>query len=88
VQCAFVAAYAILAEASLAFLGAGGDPDRPSWGLMLRDGQRLISRAWWIAVPPGVALFLTVLALNLLGDALRDALDPRTRERRGDAVVR
>lgn len=88
VQCAFIAAYAILAEASLAFLGASGDPNQPSWGQMLRDGQRLIARAWWIAVPPGVALFLVVLALNLTGDALRDAFDPRSGERRGDGVVR
>ena len=86
VQCTFIAAYAILAEASLAFLGAGGDPSAPSWGGMLRDGQRLLGPAWWIAVAPGTLLFLTVLALNVIGDALRDALDPRTRERRDDGV--
>ena len=87
VQCTFIAAYAILAEASLSFLGAGGDPEAPSWGNMLRDGQRLLGPAWWIAVAPGTILFLTVLALNLIGDALRDALDPRTRERRDDGVA-
>lgn len=87
VQCTFIAAYAILAEASLSFLGAGGDPEAPSWGSMLRDGQRLLGPAWWIAVAPGTMLFLTVLALNLLGDALRDALDPRTRERRDDGIA-
>jgi peptide/nickel transport system permease protein len=87
VQCTFIAAYAILAEASLAFLGAGGDPEAPSWGGMLRDGQRLLGRAWWIAVAPGTLLFLTVLALNVIGDALRDAFDPRTRERRGDGIA-
>ncbi|HYI15519.1 MAG TPA: ABC transporter permease, partial [Thermomicrobiales bacterium] len=87
VQCTFIAAYAILAEASLSFLGAGGDPEAPSWGNMLRDGQRLLGPAWWIAVAPGTMLFLTVLALNLIGDALRDALDPRTRERREDGVA-
>ncbi len=87
VQCTFIAAYAILAEASLSFLGAGGDPEAPSWGNMLRDGQRLLGPAWWIAVAPGTMLFLTVLALNVIGDALRDALDPRTRERRDDGVV-
>jgi peptide/nickel transport system permease protein len=88
VQCTFIAAYAILAEASLSFLGASISPETPTWGNMLRDGQRLISRAWWIAVPPGVILFLTVLALNLLGEVLRDALDPRSRERREDAAVK
>jgi len=87
VQCTFIAAYAILAEASLSFLGAGGDPEAPSWGNMLRDGQRLLGPAWWIAVAPGTMLFLTVLAFNLTGDALRDALDPRTRERRDDGVA-
>jgi peptide/nickel transport system permease protein len=87
VQCTFIAAYAILAEASLSFLGAGGDPQAPSWGNMLRDGQRLLGTAWWMAVAPGTVLFLTVLALNVLGDAIRDALDPRTRERRDDGVA-
>ncbi len=87
VQCTFIGAYAILAEASLSFLGAGGDPEAPSWGAMLRDGQRLLGPAWWIAVAPGTMLFLTVLALNLIGDALRDALDPRTRERREDGIA-
>ncbi|MEX1157775.1 MAG: ABC transporter permease [Thermomicrobiales bacterium] len=88
VQCSFIVAYAILAEASLSFLGAGGDPEAPSWGIMLRDGQRLLGPAWWMAVAPGTLLFLTVFAFNLLGDALRDALDPRARERREDGVVR
>ena len=87
VQSSFIIAYAILAEASLSFLGAGGDPEAPSWGNMLRVGQRLLGPAWWIAVAPGTLLFLTVLAFNLLGDALRDALDPRARERREDAVA-
>lgn len=88
VQCTFIVAYAILAEASLSYLGASVHPETPTWGNMLRDGQRLVSRAWWIAVFPGGALFLTVLALNLLGDALRDALDPRSSERRQDGVVK
>lgn len=78
VQCTFVIAYAIIAEASLSFLGAGIDPQIPTWGNMLRDGQRLLERAWWLWFFPGVALFLTVLALNILGDGLRDALDPRS----------
>lgn len=86
VQAAFVAAYAILAEASLSFLGASVNPETPTWGNMLRDGQRLLSRAWWMALAPGVALFVTVLALTLVGDALRDAVDPRSGERRRDAL--
>ena len=81
VQCTFVVAFAIISEASLSFLGAGVPPEIPTWGNMLRDGQRVLQRAWWLAVFPGTALFLMVLALNLLGDGLRDALDPRTRRR-------
>jgi peptide/nickel transport system permease protein len=88
VQATFVAAYAILAEASLSFLGASINPETPTWGNMLRDGQRLLSRAWWMAVAPGVALFVTVLALTLFGEALRDALDPRSSERRMDGMPR
>jgi peptide/nickel transport system permease protein len=81
VQCTFVVAFAIIAEASLSFLGAGVDPETPTWGNMLRDGQRVLQVAWWLALFPGIALVLTVLTLNLLGDALRDALDPRGRGR-------
>ncbi|CAN5359958.1 ABC transporter permease [soil metagenome] len=81
VQCTFVIAFSIIAEASLSFLGAGVNPETPTWGNMLRDGQRLIQRAWWPAIFPGTALVLLVLSLNLLGDALRDALDPRGRGR-------
>lgn len=81
VQCAFIVAFAILAEAGLSFLGAGVPPEVPTWGNMLQVGQRLISRAWWISVFPGIALFLTILSLTLFGDGLRDALDPRMRER-------
>jgi peptide/nickel transport system permease protein len=81
VQCTFVVAFAIISEASLSFLGAGVNPETPTWGNMLRDGQRVLQRAWWLAVFPGCALVLTVLTLNLLGDGLRDALDPRARRR-------
>jgi len=81
VQCTFVLAFAIISEASLSFLGAGVPPDQPSWGNMLRDGQKLIQRAWWMAVFPGIFLVITVLAFNILGDGLRDALDPRAQER-------
>jgi peptide/nickel transport system permease protein len=81
VQCTFVVAYAIISEASLSFLGAGVNPETPTWGNMLRDGQRVLQRAWWLSMFPGIALVLTVLSLNLLGDGLRDALDPRARKR-------
>lgn len=81
VQCTFVVAFAIISEASLSFLGAGVPPDTPTWGNMLRDGQQFIQIAWWMAVFPGSALFILVLALNLFGDGLRDALDPRMRRR-------
>lgn len=81
VQCTFVIAFAIISEASLSFLGAGVPPETPTWGNMLRDGQKVLQRAWWLAVFPGVALVITVLTLNLLGDGLRDALDPRSRRR-------
>jgi peptide/nickel transport system permease protein len=88
VQCTFIAAYSILAESSLSFLGASVSPETPTWGNMLRDGQRLLSVAWWLAVAPGVTLFCTVLACATFGDSLRDALDPRTRERRDDGALR
>jgi peptide/nickel transport system permease protein len=81
VQCTFVVAFAIISEASLSFLGAGVDPETPTWGNMLRDGQRVLQRAWWLSIFPGSALVITVLTLNLLGDGLRDALDPRARRR-------
>jgi peptide/nickel transport system permease protein len=81
VQSTFILASAIIAEASLSFLGAGVPPDIPTWGNMLRDGQRVITSAWWISVFPGMALFVTVLAFNVIGDGLRDALDPRLNER-------
>src|ERR1700738_4176547 len=70
---------AIIAEASLSFLGLGQQPPAPSWGSMLNSAQRFLSTAPWMAVWPGLAIFLTVLSFNLLGDGLRDALDPRAR---------
>lgn len=81
VQCTFIVALAIISEASLSFLGAGVPPNQPTWGNMLRDGQSLLQQAWWVAVFPGIALFMTVLSLNVLGDGLRDALDPRAKRR-------
>lgn len=67
----------ILAEAALSFIGLG-DPTVPSWGIILEAGQHSLDTAWWIAVEPGIMLFLTVLAFNFLGDGLRDAFDPRS----------
>lgn len=81
VQATFVIAFAILAEASLSFLGAGVPPDTPTWGSMVSSGQPRLQQAWWISVFPGTFLFVTVLAFNLIGDGLRDALDPRARKR-------
>ncbi|MFA3918758.1 ABC transporter permease [Ruegeria hyattellae] len=66
----------ILLESSLTFLGLGADPQTPSWGGMLSEGRSYIQTAWWVTVFPGVAIMLTVLGLNLLGDWLRDELDP------------
>ena len=81
VQCTFVVAFAVLAEASLSFLGAGVPAGTPTWGNMVSEGQAYLSRAWWITIFPGTMLFLTVMAINLIGDGLRDALDPRSRQR-------
>ncbi|MEK7730395.1 MAG: ABC transporter permease [Planctomycetota bacterium] len=73
----FAMASAIISEASLSFLGLGVPPAIPTWGTMLADGRIYISTAWWLALFPGLCIFLTVLGINLLGDALRDILDPR-----------
>jgi peptide/nickel transport system permease protein len=81
VQATFVIAFAILTEASLSYLGAGVPPDTPTWGSIVSSGQPRLQQAWWISVFPGVFLFATVLATNLIGDGLRDALDPRSRRR-------
>ena len=77
VQTSLSLAFAILSEAALSFLGLGIQPPAPAWGRMLFDGRGFVTDAWWLGVFPGAAIFLTVLAFNLLGDALRDVLDPR-----------
>jgi peptide/nickel transport system permease protein len=79
VQATLTIATAIIAEASLSFLGLGQQPPAPSWGSMLNSAQRFLTTAPWMAVWPGLAIFLTVLSFNLLGDGLRDALDPRSK---------
>jgi len=77
VQATVSVSYAILGEASLSFLGLGVEADTPTWGLMLADGRSFISRAWWLGLFPGLAIMLTVLSINFLGDGLRDYLDVR-----------
>jgi peptide/nickel transport system permease protein len=79
VQATISIAAAIIAEASLSFLGLGQQPPAPSWGSMLNTAQRFLTNAPWMAVWPGLAIFLTVLSFNILGDGLRDALDPKER---------
>ena len=79
VQATLTVANGIIAEASLSFLGLGQQPPAPSWGSMLNSAQRFLVNAPWMAVWPGLAIFLTVLSFNLLGDGLRDALDPRSK---------
>jgi peptide/nickel transport system permease protein len=79
VQATLAIATAIIAEASLSFLGLGQQPPAPSWGSMLNSAQRFLTQAPWLAVFPGLAIFLCVLSFNLMGDGLRDALDPRRR---------
>ena len=79
VQVTLSLAFAILSEAALSFLGIGVEPDVPSWGMMLNYGKTWIELAWWVGVFPGIAIALSVLGFNVLGDGLRDVLDPRLR---------
>ena len=83
VQATLSTAFAVLAEASLSFLGLGAQPPHPSWGQDINYSQRyLANMKWWMSVGPGLAIFLAVFAFNILGDALRDDLDPRLRRSR------
>ena len=79
VQATLAIAAAVIAEASLSFLGLGQQPPAPSWGSMLNTAKNFVDNAPWMAIWPGLAIFLLVLSFNLLGDGLRDALDPRQR---------
>jgi peptide/nickel transport system permease protein len=72
--------YVIILEASLSFLGAGIPPPTPAWGSMIAEGRDFVTSAWWVSFFPGLAILLVVLAFNLLGDWLRDTLDPRLRQ--------
>ncbi|MDC9825817.1 ABC transporter permease [Devosia sp. ZB163] len=77
VQLSFVFAYAVLSEAVLSFLGLSAPPTQPSWGVLIAEGRTYMREAAWLTVIPGIAIAVTVLGLNLLGDGLRDVLDPR-----------
>ena len=79
VQATLAIAAAVIAEASLSFLGLGQQPPAPSWGSMLNTAKNYVDNSPWMAISPGVSIFLLVLSFNLLGDGLRDALDPRQR---------
>ena len=77
VEAAVAFSYAVLLESALSFLGLGAQPPEPSWGNMINTGRGYIDQAPWISLAPGAALFLTVFSFNLLGDGLRDVLDPK-----------
>lgn len=77
VQATFVVAYSMLAEAGLSFLGVGVDPEIPTWGTMINAGRQYVGTAAWMILFPGIAITLSVLSLQIVGDGLRDALDPR-----------
>ena len=79
VQGSFIFSYAVLGEAALSFLGVGVPPSIPTWGNILTDARTYLQQAWWMAVAPGVFIFFAVLALNLVGDSLRDYFDPKLR---------
>jgi peptide/nickel transport system permease protein len=79
VQTTFVFSYSVLAEATLSFLGVGPPPPTPTWGTIISEGRDYLIDAWWISLFPGIAITMTVLGLNLIGDGMRDALDPRLR---------
>jgi len=72
--------FVIVLEAALSFLGVGIPPPTPSWGVMVADGRGLIEQAWWVSILPGIAILVTVLSLNILGDWVRDRLDPKLRQ--------
>jgi len=80
VQVSFIFAYAILAEAGLSFLGVGVPPDIPTWGTMVAGSQQYAHRAFWIVLFPGLAIVITALSLQLLGDGVRDLLDPKLKK--------
>lgn len=78
IQTTLSLAFAMLSEAALSFLGFGVEPDMASWGIMLKDGKAWIQSGWWLTIFPGLAITLGVLSFNVMGDGLRDALDPKS----------
>jgi peptide/nickel transport system permease protein len=80
VQATFIFAYAVLAEAGLSFLGVGVPPELPTWGTMIASGQQFAHQAFWLVVFPGVAIVLSALSLQMVGDGFRDLLDPKLRK--------
>ena len=80
VQATFIFAYAVLAEAGLSFLGVGVPPELPTWGTMIASGQQFAHQAIWLVVFPGLAIVLSALSLQMVGDGLRDLLDPKLRK--------
>ena len=80
VEAAVAFSYAILLESALSFLGLGAQPPEPSWGNMLNTGRGFMAQAPWLSIVPGAAIFLSVLGFNLIGDGLRDVLDPHMKE--------
>ena len=80
VQATLAFSNAILDAAALGFLGVGAQPPTPEWGTMLAEAREFILRAWWVVTLPGLAILITVLAINLMGDGLRDALDPKLKQ--------
>jgi peptide/nickel transport system permease protein len=78
VQASLDVGYAILVTASLGFIGLGAQPPLPEWGAMIAQGRAFLLNSWWYPTFPGLAIMLTVLGFNLIGDGLRDALDPRS----------
>jgi peptide/nickel transport system permease protein len=77
VQATYIAASAVLVESYLSFLGVGTPPEVPSWGNIIAEGRDYATQAWWVMLFPGLGISLAALGLNLLGDGLRDVLDPR-----------
>lgn len=73
--------FTILTAAALGFLGLGAPPPAPEWGRMISESREFLPEAWWYALAPGLAIFIVVMGFNLLGDGLRDVLDPRIRRR-------
>lgn len=78
VQASLDVGYAILTTAGLSFIGLGAQPPTPEWGAMVAEGRQYLTTNWWVPMLPGLAIFLTVMGVNLFGDALRDAMDPRS----------